>query len=163
MIAINNAAHRSWSATMRAQQIGHSRVIHIQAKILLTEATRIMRQHQIGCLVVTEAFPAGDLPIGILTHRDVVFRACAVTGEVSALTVGEVMSSPAVCCRTDHSVDELVAIMLGSGKRRLPMIDDAGHLVGLVCSNDVLGAIGELLTGLALADGAGGSQDRMEI
>lgn len=148
---------------MRAQQIGHSRVIQTQAGVPLTEAARIMRQHQIGCLVVTAESTEGVIPIGILTHRDVVFRACAVACDVSALTVGDVMSSPAVCCRTDHSVDELVAIMQGNGTRRLPMMDEAGRLAGIVCSNDVLGAIGELLTGLAQADSAGGRQDRLEI
>jgi CBS-domain-containing membrane protein len=122
-----------------------------------------MRHHQIGCLVVTEERPEGVLPIGMLTHRDIVLRACAMSDDLSAITVGDVMSAPAVCCRTDHTVDELVSIMQGNGTRRLPMIDGTGCLAGIVCSNDVLEAIGELLMGLSQADGAGGRQDRMEI
>lgn len=148
---------------MRAQQIGHSRVIQTQVDIPVTEAARIMRHHQIGCLVVTREQPEGIQPIGMLTHRDIVLRACAMFDDLSGIKVGDVMSAPAVCCHTDHTVDELVSIMQGNGKRRLPMIDDAGRLAGIVCSNDVLEAVGELLMGLSQADGAGGRQDRIAI
>nr|WP_279236735.1 CBS domain-containing protein [Dyella sp. RRB7] len=55
------------------------------------------------------------------------------------------MSQPVVVCRHDATLAQLIAIMHGSGVRRLPVIDEEGLLAGIVTADDALVAVTALL------------------
>lgn len=128
---------------MRAVDIGTRRVIQASPATTVAEAAEVMRRHQAGCLVLTRAEGGRELPVGIVTDRDLVTRALAV--RLDPLTALEcVMSSPLLCCRQDATIDEVVAVMEGRGVRRLPVVDNDGTLVGIVSADDVLVALATL-------------------
>lgn len=139
---------------MRAIDIGTSRVIQAPPTMGLREAAQTMRKHQVGCLVVVHDEPHGPVPEGILTDRDLVTRALAAGCDVDAIAIGHVMSSPPVVSREDATLDELIAIMRGTGVRRLPVVNLRGALVGIVSADDVLVALtglsGELIHALVV-------------
>ena len=55
------------------------------------------------------------------------------------MLIGEVMSRPARTIRMRASLREAAAVLVEWGCTALPVIDDAGHLVGVVTEADVLG------------------------
>ena len=68
-------------------------------------------------------------------------RASGRRGErakAAGVTAGELMSTPAVTIRPDAGVAEAATLMYERGVKRLPVVDDAGQLVGIVSRIDVL-------------------------
>lgn len=57
---------------------------------------------------------------------------------VGRLTVGDLMTRDVLCVRPDLSLDAVMGLFLESGFRALPVVDEAGALLGLVCESDVL-------------------------
>lgn len=109
------------------------------------EAARLMRAHHVGSLVVADDTPAGRVPVGMLTDRDIVMTVVAKDVDPRTLQVQDVMSADLVTVRSDASVIDLLRTMRAKGLRRLPVTDDAGVLVGLVSLDDLLGIVTEEL------------------
>jgi CBS domain-containing protein len=112
--------------------------------VLLPEAARIMRERHVGCLVVE----ADDVPkpVGIVTDRDIVVEVVAAGLDPRGLRVGDIMSEPAFTVRADSEVADTLKAMRIRGVRRVPIVDDAGWLVGLASLDDLLESAGETLT-----------------
>jgi CBS domain-containing protein len=111
----------------------------------VTDATRAMRDGNIGDVLVTEA---GRL-VGILTDRDVVVRVVAEGRDASRTLVGDVCSRRLATLDASDAVDTAVAKMREASVRRLPVVE-GDQLVGIVAlgdlameraPNSVLGAI----------------------
>jgi CBS domain-containing protein len=58
--------------------------------------------------------------------------------KAGALTAGDLMSSPAVTVRAGAPLAEAARIMAHEGVKRLPVVDDAGLLAGVVSRADLL-------------------------
>jgi CBS domain-containing protein len=58
--------------------------------------------------------------------------------QVLGSTVGELMSSPAVTCGPDATVAEAAQLMHKRRVSRLPVVDGAGRLLGIVGQQDVV-------------------------
>src|SRR5262245_32038142 len=103
----------------------------------LREAIAQLTERRIGALVVSGDGRAIE---GIISERDIV-RAAAGGGE-SALdgSVGSVMSTDVVTCSAGDGVDRLMALMTERRIRHLPVVDERGHLSGIVSIGDVVKA-----------------------
>ena len=77
---------------------------------------------------------------GIISERDIV-RAAATSGP-NALdgSVGSVMSTDVVTCSAGDGVDRLMSLMTERRIRHLPVVDERGHLAGIVSIGDVVKA-----------------------
>jgi CBS domain-containing protein len=73
-------------------------------------------------------------PAGLPGLLDVPPRAAAHTGT----TAGGLMSAPAVVAQPEWSVVQAARTMDRAGVKRLPVVDDAGRLVGIVSRSDLL-------------------------
>lgn len=113
-----------------------SEVFTIHPQRTLFEASRILADHNIGALVVVDDL---NIPIGILSERDIV-RQLAQHGEaVGSLTVGEVMTTEVVIALLDDDVAYLSNTMTNRRIRHLPVLRD-GELAGVVSIGDVVKA-----------------------
>lgn len=66
------------------------------------------------------------------------------------ILVGERMSAPAVTVRPDTPFQEALRLMRERRFRRLPVVDDNGHLVGIVSERDLLHASPSPATSLSI-------------
>ena len=100
----------------------------------LVEAIRMLAEHRVGALVITN----GDRKIvGILSERDVV-RVVARHGAAALdLTVREAMTPKVKICNENHTVNEIMEIMTTGRFRHLPVEKD-GLLHGIVSIGDVV-------------------------
>jgi CBS domain-containing protein len=118
-----------------AQQI--SEVMSRDPKVLdihssLAEAARIMRDNNIGFVVVRDD---GDL-YGVVTDRDLVVRGLAEDADPSEVTLAKVCSESVVQVDSDDTVDKAIELMRSKAIRRLPVVHE-GEVVGVVSLGDL--------------------------
>ena len=107
--------------------------ITISAEATAAEAATIMRDRDIGSLVVVEH----EKPTGIVTDRDLVTKVAASDLQPSRIRVKEIMTSPIVAIHPHEEVAEAAKQMSQRKIRRLPVIEE-GKLVGIVTENDII-------------------------
>jgi CBS domain-containing protein len=74
---------------------------------------------------------------GIVSERDVV-RQLATNADVLDARVSDVMTQVVHTCRPHDSVESLMSTMTDHRIRHLPVVDDHGHLTGIVSIGDVV-------------------------
>ncbi len=75
--------------------------------------------------------------VGMVTDRDIVCRAVAQGWNSAELPAAVVMSSPLVAVHPDETFDDAVQIMKENRVHHLPVIDEHGHLLGIVAQSDL--------------------------
>lgn len=112
-------------------------VTTITQQSTLAEATALLNSHRIGALVVS-----GDGKVigGIISERDIVRALWASGADALSASVGSVMSVDVVTCVASDGVDRLMELMTERRIRHLPVVDDSGHLAGIVSIGDVVKA-----------------------
>lgn len=75
--------------------------------------------------------------LGIVTDRDITCRAVARGWNAAELPAIAVMSTPLVALHPDETFDEAVQVMKENHVHHLPVIDDAGHLLGILAQSDL--------------------------
>lgn len=100
------------------------------------KAARVMKQHDVGAVPVVENRTSGRL-VGILTDRDIVLQVIAADRGVDGTTVGDVMTGNPAACRETDDLRKALTLMAERKVRRLPVVDDAGRLRGIIAQADV--------------------------
>jgi CBS domain-containing protein len=104
----------------------------IQASSSVADAAKVMREADVGPVIVTE----GDKIAGIVTDRDVAVRAVAMDRDPKSTPVKEIISSDVVALSPDDSVGEAVQTMRQRDVRRVPVVEN-GKPVGIVALGDL--------------------------
>lgn len=103
----------------------------VPAQAPVAEAARLMREQDIGDVLVTDQ---GKL-CGVVTDRDIAVRIVA-DQRPSGTATAEVCTKETVTCSPSDDVDRAVALMREHAVRRLPVVDE-GRLVGVVSLGDL--------------------------
>ena len=120
-------------------------VIFAYEKMPLSDATKLMREHHVGSLVVVKEEGPGRIPIGIITDRDIVVEVVAEGLDHKLLTVGEIMGRELVTAREQDNMLDILQVMRRRGIRRVPVVTASGSLVGIVTIDDLLELVAEEL------------------
>ncbi len=125
---------------MNVGSICRREVVTIAAEESLAAAARLMRERHVGFLVVTQASPLGvDLKVtGVLTDRDIVTSVVAKEADARALKVGDVMTRNPLLIDATCPMQAALRHMRDIGVRRVPIVDVAGKLLGVLSLDDVL-------------------------
>lgn len=115
-------------------------VVTIGSQAMISEAARLMRDHDIGLLAVVDA----EELRGVVTDRDLVVK-CVAAGMTDG-PVANVLSSGVICLGVDDDADEAEKRMSKNNVRRLPVLD-GGKLVGMVSVGDLAVRSNEKLAG----------------
>ncbi|MCS6803885.1 MAG: CBS domain-containing protein [Acidobacteriota bacterium] len=120
-------------------------VVTIQPDETIAAAAALMRDQHVGCLVVVE----GNRPVGILTDRDIVRGVLAEGLDATQTLVNDAMTHEVVTVQRQAGVFDAISLMCDEGVRRLPVVDEEGHLVGIIALDDLLLLLGTELVNLA--------------
>lgn len=121
----------------------------------LTEAARLMRERHVGSLVIVDEQPAGRVPAGVVTDRDLVTAVLASDVDMHALRVEDVMSTRLVTVQEQTSVLDALAAMRAKGVRRLVVVDARDVLQGVLALDDVIEVVAEQMQAVARALASG--------
>lgn len=97
------------------------------------EAVAAMREVDCGVLPVV----LGGRTVGVITDRDLCLALCERDCRPSELPVGDAMSRGLWACHEDDEIHAALETMRARRVRRLPVIDAAGQLRGILSVNDV--------------------------
>lgn len=117
-------------------------VATIHPEATLADATASLRDHGVGALVVSSD---GRTIAGIVSERDVVRALAAHGGSTLGRDVASAMSTTVTTCHAHDTVDQLMSTMTDRRVRHVPVVDDDGHLEGIISIGDVVKArVGQL-------------------
>lgn len=89
------------------------------------------------------------MPVGVLTDRDLVVSVLAGDRrDIDALKVGDVMTMGLVTAQEHESLLDALKKMRSFGVRRLPILNDAGGLEGILTFDDLIDLVAEELSDL---------------
>ena len=99
----------------------------------LQRAAQRMDELNVGALPVCE----GESLVGMITDRDITVRATAAGLDPNETPVSDVMTEQTRWCTEEQSVDEVMRQMSDVQIRRLPVLNGAHELVGIVSLGDL--------------------------
>ena len=134
---------------MSVGELCNREVVIAEKALPVAEAARLMRSHHVGDLVVVEEKGGRKHPVGIVTDRDIVVEVVAAGVNPEALKVGDIMGPEVATVREGEGLFEALRYMRDKGVRRMPVVDGAGALVGILTLDDLLGLLAEEMTELA--------------
>ncbi len=110
------------------------RAVSVAPQADLVDAARLMREHHVGFLVVSD----GGQPLGVITDRDIVLEAVAAGIDPHSVTVRDAMTRDPVTLTADTPLEEALDNLRIAGVRRAPIVDDGGRLTGVLSIDDVV-------------------------
>lgn len=124
---------------MNALELCQRKVVTVRRHEQLGTAAWMMRERNVGCLVVVEpaGIMGGERPVGMLTDRDIVTNVIVREADPRALSVGDVMSRQPVTVPTTASIEDALQRMRDGHVRRVPVVDDRGRLAGILALDDI--------------------------
>ncbi len=108
-------------------------------------AAKKLRDQHVGCLVVER----NGKPYGILTDRDITLRVVAEGLDAATTTVADVATFDPIHVRDLEGVETVARRMREYGVRRVPVVDDAGALCGIITADDIVRLLGRELGDVA--------------
>ncbi len=119
--------------TYRVSDVMTRQVIYLSADTTLDEAARVMRESDIGDVVVTD----GATLAGMLTDRDIVVRAVADRLDPGSTSIGSIITREVVMIEQHSTANEAAALMRERNIRRVLVCDSDRKLVGIVSLGDL--------------------------
>jgi CBS domain-containing protein len=127
----------------------------VRPDMTLKEAAALMAEHAISGLPVVD--PGGRV-VGVLSERDILFKEAGSAprrpfldrvlslppsereAKLAAENVGEAMTAPALTIGPARPLTKAASMMIEEGVKRLPVVDEAGNLLGIVTRADLVRA-----------------------
>ncbi|MEX0679198.1 MAG: CBS domain-containing protein [Pirellulales bacterium] len=112
-------------------------------------AAERMHQRTVGALVIVDD---ANVPIGILTDRDLVTRSIAAGRDAYTTAIRDVMTPRPKTVLLETPIAQALSLMRDGAFRRLLIVNGDGQLAGIVTLDDILlflseqfGSVGKLL------------------
>jgi predicted transcriptional regulator len=122
------------------------RVVAVDRAIDVAAAARVMRDKQVGYLVVTDVASGSQKPVGVITERDIVFKVVAPGVEPRSCRVSDVMTLEPLLAGYADDVGKTLHCMRALGVRRAPVINTQGDVADVLSLDD---AFDHLVTQMA--------------
>jgi len=123
-------------------------------------AALLMRKHHVGDLIVIDGADGQAVPVGIVTDRDIVVSVIALGLDPAGLQVDDIMSDDLLTCRENDDVYETIEHMRLRGIRRVPVVNGAGGLTGIVSVDDLLEFLAEEMGDLSRISASGQAHEK---
>lgn len=99
----------------------------------LRQAAQMMLDQDVGALPVCE----GSRLLGMVTDRDITVRGVAAGLSPETACVADVMTQTLEFCTEDQDTQDVMQTMGHAQVRRLPVVNMAGEMVGIVSLGDM--------------------------
>lgn len=101
----------------------------------LATAARLMGESDYGTLPVVDSH---GMLVGIITDRDICLALAETNRNALNVAVREAMTKKVLSAKLDSDGQTALATMKGARVRRLPVLDESGHLKGMLSIEDII-------------------------
>lgn len=119
---------------MRVHELMTPCVASVAPGTPVQEAACTMAERDCGALPV---IGENGVLVGMVTDRDIALRLVAQGRDAREAIVADCMTGQVFACYANESVTECMRQMARHQVRRMPIVDDRGHLVGVLAQSDL--------------------------
>lgn len=134
---------------MSIGEICNRNVVCIKMNESIFQAAFLMRKFHVGDLVISNPINGKIMPIGILTDRDIVIEVLAKDIDPNSIMVKDIMSSDLTIANETDSVFDVLDLMVDTGVRRMPIVNDREGLIGIISIEDLIQQMAEQLSSIS--------------
>ncbi len=128
-------AYLSQIMGIRAYDIMDSPV-SVNPDMTIKEVAKTMEENEAGAVIIVDR----DRNIkGIITYRDIVTRVVARELDPAKVRAGDIMTENVYFVPAEATLEQVAAIMIKFGVRRVPVVNKFGKLIGIISSRDLIG------------------------
>ena len=132
---------------MSVEMVMNKVVATCRPRDTLLDAVRVMLQEDVGSVVVVSGDGSGRV-VGLLTQRDLCAAAARTEKALGQLEVRCALTGEVHLCQPDDPLMDALQSMCSARVRRLPVVDQKGHLMGIIGLGDIARAAAEDQAGL---------------
>lgn len=115
----------------------------------LAEAAALMRDRNVGAVIVTQSPSDRPVAVGVITDRDIVRAQLDHAADLASLSVEQAMSRDPLEINAQSDIEDAIHRMRARGVRRAPVIAADGTLIGVVSIDDLIARVAEDLIGVS--------------
>ena len=134
---------------MRVGEFCNREVVVVGEEATVTEAAGIMREYHVGDVVIVQTKYGKQVPVGILTDRDITLEIVAGGADPENIRVGDAMTFELTTVTDDDDLMHVIEVMRSNGIRRVPVVDADEALIGIVTVDDIVDLLSEIMVDLA--------------
>src|SRR5262245_46915199 len=108
----------------------------------VTDVAHLMKKEDIGPVLIVDDKDGRRL-VGIVTDRDLAIKVVGEGRDPKKTKVEDVMTEKVITCRAEDDVQNAMKTMAQYQLRRVPVVDHAGMLVGIISQADVATRVNE--------------------
>jgi CBS domain-containing protein len=120
---------------MKVREVMSVPVLTCMPETSLAQAARLMQSADCGILPVVDS---DGRVVGVITDRDICLAIAASNRSPRAIAVHEAMAKEPFVAREDDGLSAALNAMSRRRVRRLPVLDAAGRLTGIVSLDDIV-------------------------
>ncbi len=118
-----------------------SPVVVVDPDSSVSYTATLMRRRKINSVIVT--ISVQNREYGIVTTTDIRDKIVAAGRNPAETTVREIMSGPIITGRADWTLMQCSRVMQEHKFHHLPIVDDAGTLIGMISATDIFMSVEE--------------------
>jgi CBS domain-containing protein len=120
---------------MKAQDVMTRNPETVTSEQTVADAVSIMKSEHCGIVPVVSA--DSQSLVGVVTDRDIALGCCDSGASGPDTPVSAVMSQNLFCVDPDEDISKVQQMMERAGVRRIPVIAEDNHLVGIISLKDI--------------------------
>lgn len=129
---------------MRVGEYCNREVVVIEQDESITEAAKIMREYHVGDVIIVRSENGRQIPVGIMTDRDIALEIVAKSADPDSLSVGDAMTYDLTTVNEDDDLMHVIELMRDRSIRRVPVVNVDEALVGIITVDDLLDLMSEV-------------------
>jgi CBS domain-containing protein len=134
--------------SLRAIDLCRTDMVTANENTSLYDVAKLMRQNHIGDVVITRSGEAEEIPIGVLTDRDIVVHGIACDIALDEVAAGDLSAQNLVTVEPDADILEIVRTMNTHAVRRIVVSGDSTYN-GIITFDDILWALSRIVSNLS--------------
>ena len=134
--------------SLRAIDICRTDMVTANENTSLDEVAKLMRQNHIGDVVITRSDKAKEIPIGVLTDRDIVVHGIACDIALDEVAAGDLSTQDLGTFEPVADIVEIVRTMNAHAVRRI-VVSDGSTYNGIISFDDILWALSQIVSNLS--------------
>lgn len=116
----------------------------MDASKTVADAVKTMMEKGVWSFIITR----GDMPVGVLTERDIIRRCYAMGLNPERAKLDSVMSSPIITIEPEAHLGQAMTLMAEKEVRRVYVVDK-GKIIGRITQTGVFGKMLDLMMALS--------------